>query len=85
MSKYITSVSDILTQPLPILLAFEAGPAAGDGVGVMDDPAGEGIARASGVWLKSSRQMGEEELKISCSNKVKNLQKGDHFSPDSVR
>lgn len=28
---------------------LEAGPAAGDGVGVMEEPTGEGIAKASGV------------------------------------
>jgi len=33
---------------VPILLALDAGPAAGEGVGVMEEPAGEG-ARASGV------------------------------------
>ena len=34
----------------PILLApADPGPPAGEGVGVMEDPAGEGMARASGV------------------------------------
>ena len=47
---------------IPILLMLDAGPAAGEGVGVIEEPAGEGIARASGVWLKSSRQIGDEEL-----------------------
>ena len=57
---------------VPILLALDAGPAAGEGVGVMDEPAGEG-AKASGVWLKSSRQIGDDELYSSCSSKPKNL------------
>ena len=47
---------------VPALLMLDAGPAAGEVVGVMDEPTGEGIARASGVWLKSSLQMGEWEL-----------------------
>ena len=41
---------------------FEAGPAAGEGVGVLDEPAGEGTAKASGVWLKSACHIGELEL-----------------------
>ena len=47
---------------IPVLLRFEAGPAAGEDVGVMEEPAGDGIANASGVWLKSSLQMGDWEL-----------------------
>lgn len=34
---------------LPSLLTLEAGPAAGEEVGVMEEPAGDGIAKASGV------------------------------------
>ena len=34
-----------------------------EGLGVLEEePMGEGMARASGVWLKSSRQMGEWAL-----------------------
>ena len=44
---------------VPNLLTLEEGPAAGEEVGVMEDPAGNGMAKASGVWLKSSRQMGD--------------------------
>ncbi len=47
---------------LPVLLEFEAGPAAGDGEGVIEELAGDGTVRASGVWLKSSRHMGEFAL-----------------------
>ena len=38
-----------MSPTVPILLMFEAGPAAGEGVGVLDEPAGEGTAKASGV------------------------------------
>ena len=34
---------------VPILLELEAGPAAGEGEGVMEEPAGDGTVRASGV------------------------------------
>ncbi len=47
---------------VPILLELEAGPAAGEGEGVMEEPAGDGTVSASGVWLKSSRQIGELAL-----------------------
>lgn len=52
---------------------LDAGPAAGEEEGVMEEPAGEGMARASGVWLKSSRHIGDWELYISCSSTLKNL------------
>ena len=47
--------------PMILLAPTEAGPAAGEGVGVIM-LTGEGMASASGVWLKSSRQMGEFPL-----------------------
>ena len=46
---------------------------AGDGEGVREEPAGDGMVRASGVWLKSSRHIGEFALYISFSSHPRNL------------
>ncbi len=58
---------------LPVLLELDDGPAAGDGEGVMEELAGEGTVRDSGVWLKSSRHIGEFALYISTCNQPRNL------------
>ena len=62
--KLNTVEAEALVSPiyLPILLMFEAGPTAGEDVGVLDKPAGEGTAKASGVCLKSTCHIGELEL-----------------------
>ena len=54
-------------------LPTEPGPAAGEGVGVLEPTGEPGIASA--VAVKSSLQIGEEELNNSTSNRLRNLKK----------
>ena len=56
-------LSHILTEP---------GPAAGEGVGILDEPAGKVAGTTSAVAVKSSLQIGEE-LNSSTSNRLRNL------------
>ena len=65
-----------LTHTSPLLLSHlptEPGPAAGEGVGVLEEPAGEVAGTTSAVAVKSSLQIGEEELNSSTSNRLRNL------------
>jgi hypothetical protein len=64
------STERVGTEPGPA--GTELGPA-GEWEGVMDELAGLGAVRASGVWLKSSLQMGELALYISFSRILRNL------------
>ena len=56
---YTHSLERVGTEPGPA--GTELGPA-GECDGVMEELAGLGAVRASGVWLKSSLQMGELAL-----------------------